>query len=84
MSITLSIPPAIVEEIRDWAAEHGTSLNQYVRECLENKVREIQAARKSNADRFMELTEKCMIHVPKGWKFDREVLYAERFERHSK
>ena len=80
MSITLSIPPAIVEEIRDWAAEHGTSLNQYVRECLENKVREIQAARKSTADRFMELCEKHAVQVPPGWKFARAALYEERFE----
>ena len=42
MSITLSIPPAIVQEVREWAEEHGTSLNQYIRECLEAKCAEIQ------------------------------------------
>lgn len=79
MSITLAVPPAIVEEIRSWAEENGTSLNQYIRDCLERKVQEIKAKRKSNADRFMELTEKCMIRVPEGWKFDRAALYEERF-----
>lgn len=79
MSITLAVPPAIVEEVRSWAKENGTSLNQYIRDCLEQKAKEIQAQRKSNADRFMELTEKCMIRVPKGWKFNRAALYEERF-----
>jgi hypothetical protein len=27
MSITLSIPPEIVQEVREWAEEQGTSLN---------------------------------------------------------
>ncbi len=45
MSITLSIPPAIVQEVREWAEEHGTSLNQYVRECLEAKVHERRLTR---------------------------------------
>jgi len=79
VSITLSVSPAVVQEVREWAEEAGTSLNQYVRDCLEKKVSEIRAARKSNADRFLELTEKCMIRVPKGWKFDRAALYEERF-----
>ena len=35
MSITLSIPPEIVQEVREWAEANGTSLNQYVRDCLE-------------------------------------------------
>ena len=34
MSITLSIPPAIVQEVREWAEANGTSLNQYIRDCL--------------------------------------------------
>lgn len=79
MSITLSVPPAIVEEVREWAAANGTSLNKYIRECLEKKAEEIKAKRKTNAERFMELTEKCMVHVPPGWKFDRAALYEERF-----
>ena len=49
MSITLSIPPAIVQEIREWAEENGTSLNQYVRDCLEAKCAELANARKARA-----------------------------------
>ena len=77
MSITLSVPPNIIQEVRDWAALNGTSLNQYIRDCLEAKVKEVRAARKSVADRFLELTDRCMIDVPNGWRFNRESLYTE-------
>ena len=77
MSITLSVPPNIIQEVRDWAAINGTSLNQYIRDCLEAKVKEVRAARKSVADRFLELTDRCMINVPDGWRFNRESLYTE-------
>ena len=51
MSITLSIPPEIVQEVREWAEEHGTSLNQYIRDCLEAKYAEIRDARKRKFNR---------------------------------
>ena len=54
MSITLSIPPAIVQEVREWAEANGTSLNQYVRDCLEAKCREIGNRRKRLADEFIK------------------------------
>ena len=72
MSITLSIPPAIVQEVREWAEENGTSLNQYIRECLEAKCTEIHDARRRLAQDFLEYTRTHVIHVPKGWKFNRE------------
>ena len=72
MSITLSIPPAIVQEVREWAEEHGTSLNQYVRECLEAKCAEIHDARKRLAQEFLEYTRTHVVHVPKGRKSNRE------------
>ena len=81
MSVTLSVPPNVVQEVREWAEDNGTSLNQYIRDCLEFKVKEIRARRKSVADRFMELTDRCMINVPEGWRFNRADLYAERAAR---
>ena len=54
MSITLSIPPAIVQEVREWAEENGTSLNQYVRDCLEAKCIELAKARKARGRQFIE------------------------------
>lgn len=79
MSITLSVPPAIVQEVRGWAEENGTSLNQYIRECLEAKVREISASRKRIADQFEMLCLNHAAKAPKGWKFNRAELYEERF-----
>ena len=81
MSVTLSVPSNVVQEVREWAEENGTSLNQYIRDCLEFKVKEIRAMRKSVADRFMALTDRCMIKVPKGWRFNRSELYADRAAR---
>ena len=73
MSITLSIPPAIVQEVREWAEEHGTSLNQYVRECLEAKCAEIHDAQKRLAREYLEYVNNLPpCKAPKGWKFNRE------------
>lgn len=72
MSITLSIPPAVVQEVREWAEANGTSLNAYIRECLEAKCEEISNSRKRLAAEFMEFTKTHALRVPKGWKFNRE------------
>ena len=73
MSITLSISPAIVQEVREWAEEHGTSLNQYVRECLEAKVQEVKELRSRKAQKFREfLLNLPPGGLPKGYRFNRE------------
>ena len=72
MSITLSIPPAIVQEVREWAEANGTSLNQYVRDCLEANVRDIQAMRKTRGEEFRAFSRANLAHAPRGWKFSRE------------
>jgi len=72
MSITLSIPPVIVQEVREWAEANGTSLNAYIRECLEAKCREIDTRRERLAKEFVEFANAHIAHVPKGWKFNRE------------
>ena len=73
MSITLSIPPAIVQEVREWAEENGTSLNQYIRECLEAKCAEIHDARKRLAQDFLDYCKSLPpVKTPPGWKFNRE------------
>ena len=72
MSITLSIPPAIVREVREWAEENGTSLNQYVRDCLAAKAKELQEQRSRKAQAFLAFCKSLPpSHAPKGWKFDR-------------
>ena len=72
MSITLSIPPAIVQEVREWAESNGTSLNQYVRDCLEAKCAELAKARKTRGQQFIEFAKAHQVKVLKGWKWSRE------------
>ena len=73
MSITLSIPPAIVQEVREWAEANGTSLNQFVRQCLEAKVREITELRAKKVQEFKNfLLNLPPGGLPKGYRFNRE------------
>ena len=73
MSITLSIPPAIVQEVREWAEANGTSLNQYVRACLEAKANEIQELRTQKARAFKSfLLGLPPSGLPRGYTFNRE------------
>lgn len=72
MSITLSVPPAIVQQVRAWAEANGTSLNQYVRDCLEAKCAEINDRRKQLAAEFVKFAKSHAARAPKGWKFNRE------------
>ena len=72
MSITLSVPPSVVQEVREWAEANGTSLNAYIRECLEAKCHEIDTLRERLAKDFVECARTHVAHVPKGWKFNRE------------
>lgn len=71
MSITLSVPPAMVQEVREWAEANGTSLNQYVRDCLAAKCAELEKARKTRGDEFLAFARANLAHAPKGWRFDR-------------
>ena len=71
MSITLSAPPAIVQDVRLYAERHSTSLNAIIREHLE-KIAEIE--RKSREDGAKQLREFFLSE--EGWfddrvKFDR-------------
>ena len=73
MSITLSIPPAVVQEVREWAETNGTSLNQYVRDCLEAKCSEIKDMRIRKARDFRKfLLNLPPSGLPKGYRFVRE------------
>ena len=78
MNITLSAPDATVLAVRSWAAANHTSLNQFIRDRLEEKVAELQAERNRKADEFARLIQTVRIRVPKGWKFDREEANARR------
>ena len=72
MSITLSIPPAIVQEVREWAEANGTSLNQYVRDCLEAKIREIRDTKARKVLEFRSfIANLSPCGLPPGYVFNR-------------
>lgn len=76
MSITLSAPPAIVQDVRIYAEKHATSLNALIREHLEFIAAKERNARKKEADKLMNF-----FMGAKGWfdgkvKFDRELANA--------
>lgn len=76
MNITLSAPEKTVRDVRAWADANHTSLNQFIRDRLEEKAAELQAERNRKADEFSRRIETIRIRVPKGWKFDREEANA--------
>ena len=76
MNITLSAPEETVRAVRAWADAHHTSLNQFIRDRLEEKAAELQAERNRRADEFAKFIETVHVRMPRGWKFDREEANA--------
>ncbi len=69
MNITLSIDERIAEQARKAALAMGKSLNQAVRDYLE------QLAGGQHLDAQLQAFEQSALHTPgrlDGWKFDRE------------
>lgn len=77
MNLTLSIDDRIVAQARRKASETGTTLNQYVRDRLAEFVGEDDAQAK--IARLRALSGKG---DSRGWKWNREEIYEERFGRH--
>ena len=71
MNITLSAPPDVVQNVRYWAEERGTSLNQYIRDLLVAKDREIRIERKALADEFYSFAMANSIKMEPGYKYSR-------------
>jgi hypothetical protein len=73
MNITLSAPPETIRTVREWAKKENTSLNQYIRDCLEEKAKEVEEKRKRESEEFHRfLVDMPRVKMPKGWKFSRE------------
>ena len=76
MNITLSAPEETVRVIRAWADENHTSLNQFIRDRLEEKARELEEERARKTAGFAKFMDSVRVAMPKGWKFDREEANA--------
>lgn len=75
MNITLSADRDLVEKARAYAASHGTSVNQLIREYLEQLVGEISAEDAAGAFAAIARTN---AGDSRGARFNREDLYADR------
>ena len=72
MSITLSAPPAVIQDVRNYAERHATSLNAIIRAHLE-KIAEIERnTRKEGAEKLKEF-----FMSEAGW-FDGEVEFDRK------
>ena len=79
MSITLSIPPAVVQEARAYALANGTTMSRMIREYFTNLIAPRKEEGEGGPCRFLELAESAGVRLPKGWRFNR----AECYERGS-
>lgn len=73
MNLTLSVDERTVERARDTARAMGKSLNQLVREYLEQLAGRDQIER--DIAEFRELSNQHDGRSPIGWKFNREEIY---------
>lgn len=78
MNLTLAVDDKIVERARMTAAASGKSLNQVVREFLEQLAG--VPALDSEVAELRQLAMKGRGSEP-GWRFERDEIYAERLER---
>ncbi len=75
MSITLSVPPAIVQEARAFAKSQGTSLNAMIRDFL-SRVASADTRKRDAAGAFREIA--ASISARKGgraYRFSRADAY---------
>ena len=77
MSITLSVPPAVVQEVRLYAVKKGTSLNQMIRDYLQSMADASRREREKIANETFDfLMSQDDGGLPKDWKFNREEANA--------
>jgi hypothetical protein len=81
MSITLSIPPAVVQEARAYAASQGTSLNAMIRDYL-SRIATGDARRREMARSFREVAAAVRRRrkSSKGYRFSRADAYDREID----
>jgi hypothetical protein len=71
-NITLSIEDDVVANARSYAQQHGTTLNQLIRDFLRQKAQ--TSHKKNGIDRIFELADKYPSQL-ENYKFNREEIY---------
>ena len=75
MNVTLSVDDEVIQEARRRAEAMGTSVNQLVREYLEQFVGKTDL--KADAAEFERLSRGAQGNA-RGWKFNREELHDRK------
>lgn len=77
-NVTVAVDEKLLDESREYARKHQTTLNALIRKLLE---REVGARRRDHwVDEFRELTAKAGGNS-RGWKWNREELYDRKVLR---
>jgi len=76
MSITLSVPPSIVQDVRAYASQRGTSLNQLIRDYLTSLVRGNETS-SQRAEAFAQFAKQHGVKCAKTYRFRRQDAYDE-------
>ena len=80
MNLTLSVDERIVEQARKAAQSMGKSLNQAVRDYLEQLAGQSQREAVIKELRELSMTGQTPKGQKGGWTFDREEIYTERLD----
>ena len=72
MNITLSIPNEIVENVREYAQRHNTSMNQLVREYLKKYTQADE--HQKIAEEAMAFFQQIVPTLPKNAKISRDEM----------
>ena len=75
MSITLAMEPEIALGARAYAAAHGTTMSQMIREYFASLVA-APAHPTGRADAFRALVDEAGLRSQEGWKFSRDEASA--------
>ena len=77
MSITLSVPPTVVQEVRLYADKKGTSLNQMIRDYLQSIADASRREREELANATFDfLMSQDDGGLPRNWRFNRDEANA--------
>ena len=76
MNITLSVDKELVKRAREYAAQHGTNLNQIIREYM--KQFSSMSNIEKNAGEFARLAIEQGGASPTGFVFDREEAHTRK------
>ena len=77
MSITLSVPPTVVQEVRLYADKKGTSLNQMIRDYLQSMADASRREREELANATFDfLMSQDDGGLPRNWRFNRDEANA--------